>query len=246
MGFIVAGGPGFEPGLFGSEPKVLPLNYPPAGARPTGVVVSALCRCALKLSTGVAGARDGAPPAQGRPLLGVEKTHPGKISRRPAGRPISDMLAMIRRPSNATTLRESIDSAAESRRYSWLVLCSSVEFPAPRFRVRQEDERKSAGAPEGGGVTWWVQGPTDAVGGHAGNQDVASRRLTPRSTWARTTAGCLWRGRRGKAFASSTRFRASCAWVRACMPAAVCRTDAIDRTIEALHVCAGKMRPARC
>ena len=25
----VAGGPGFEPGLFGSEPNVLPLNYPP-------------------------------------------------------------------------------------------------------------------------------------------------------------------------------------------------------------------------
>ncbi len=25
----MAGGPGFEPGLFGSEPKVLPLNYPP-------------------------------------------------------------------------------------------------------------------------------------------------------------------------------------------------------------------------
>ena len=25
----MAGGPGFEPGLRGSEPRVLPLNYPP-------------------------------------------------------------------------------------------------------------------------------------------------------------------------------------------------------------------------
>lgn len=29
----MAGGPGFEPGLTGSEPVVLPLNYPPAGRR---------------------------------------------------------------------------------------------------------------------------------------------------------------------------------------------------------------------
>ncbi len=28
----LAGGPGFEPGLSGSEPLVLPLNYPPSGA----------------------------------------------------------------------------------------------------------------------------------------------------------------------------------------------------------------------
>ncbi len=27
----LAGGPGFEPGLSGSEPLVLPLNYPPVG-----------------------------------------------------------------------------------------------------------------------------------------------------------------------------------------------------------------------
>src|SRR5690606_10581766 len=27
----LAGGPGFEPGLLGSEPRVLPLNYPPSG-----------------------------------------------------------------------------------------------------------------------------------------------------------------------------------------------------------------------
>ena len=27
----MAGGPGFEPGLRGSEPRVLPLNYPPVG-----------------------------------------------------------------------------------------------------------------------------------------------------------------------------------------------------------------------
>ena len=26
---VMAGGPGFEPGLSGSEPLVLPLNYPP-------------------------------------------------------------------------------------------------------------------------------------------------------------------------------------------------------------------------
>ena len=31
-GGVVAGGPGFEPRLTGSEPVVLPLNYPPAGA----------------------------------------------------------------------------------------------------------------------------------------------------------------------------------------------------------------------
>ncbi len=30
----LVGRPGFEPGPFGSEPKVLPLNYPPPGARP--------------------------------------------------------------------------------------------------------------------------------------------------------------------------------------------------------------------
>src|SRR5690348_3961117 len=29
----LAGGPGFEPRLTGSEPVVLPLNYPPAGSR---------------------------------------------------------------------------------------------------------------------------------------------------------------------------------------------------------------------
>jgi hypothetical protein len=27
----LAGGPGFEPGLLGPEPRVLPLNYPPNG-----------------------------------------------------------------------------------------------------------------------------------------------------------------------------------------------------------------------
>lgn len=32
----MAGGPGFEPGLLGPEPRVLPLNYPPAGSD---------CRC---------------------------------------------------------------------------------------------------------------------------------------------------------------------------------------------------------
>lgn len=30
---VLAGGPGFEPGLTGSEPVVLPLNYPPARRR---------------------------------------------------------------------------------------------------------------------------------------------------------------------------------------------------------------------
>src|SRR3546814_15507206 len=29
----LAGGPGFEPGLHGPEPRVLPLNYPPAARR---------------------------------------------------------------------------------------------------------------------------------------------------------------------------------------------------------------------
>jgi hypothetical protein len=28
----LAGGPGFEPGLLGPEPRVLPLNYPPRTA----------------------------------------------------------------------------------------------------------------------------------------------------------------------------------------------------------------------
>lgn len=31
--FIMAGGPGFEPGLTGPEPVVLPLNDPPAKAK---------------------------------------------------------------------------------------------------------------------------------------------------------------------------------------------------------------------
>ena len=30
---VLAGGPGFEPRLTGSEPVVLPLNYPPSGCR---------------------------------------------------------------------------------------------------------------------------------------------------------------------------------------------------------------------
>ena len=30
LSITVAGGPGFEPGLSGPEPEVLPLNYPPA------------------------------------------------------------------------------------------------------------------------------------------------------------------------------------------------------------------------
>jgi hypothetical protein len=30
---VLAGGPGFEPGLHGSEPRVLPLNYPPTHKR---------------------------------------------------------------------------------------------------------------------------------------------------------------------------------------------------------------------
>ena len=29
----LAGGPGFEPGLLGPEPRVLPLNYPPRHGR---------------------------------------------------------------------------------------------------------------------------------------------------------------------------------------------------------------------
>src|SRR5262245_24063055 len=33
MGGWLAGGPGFEPRLTGSEPVVLPLNYPPKGRR---------------------------------------------------------------------------------------------------------------------------------------------------------------------------------------------------------------------
>jgi hypothetical protein len=32
-GSALAGGPGFEPGLLGPEPRVLPLNYPPKTAR---------------------------------------------------------------------------------------------------------------------------------------------------------------------------------------------------------------------
>ena len=34
----MAGGPGFEPGLTGSEPVVLPLNYPPSGMPAFSVV----------------------------------------------------------------------------------------------------------------------------------------------------------------------------------------------------------------
>ncbi len=34
----LAGGPGFEPGLLGPEPRVLPLNYPPAGRAERAVI----------------------------------------------------------------------------------------------------------------------------------------------------------------------------------------------------------------
>ncbi len=37
---MLAGGPGFEPGLSGSEPLVLPLNYPPLTVAPTPIYVA--------------------------------------------------------------------------------------------------------------------------------------------------------------------------------------------------------------
>jgi hypothetical protein len=44
----LAGGPGFEPGLLGSEPRVLPLNYPPSRAHVARAALSGLWRRAAQ------------------------------------------------------------------------------------------------------------------------------------------------------------------------------------------------------
>ena len=63
-----------------------------------------------------------------------------------------------------------------------------------------------------------------------------------RSISAPTIAACWSRARPTTAFASSTRFRASSGWARACPRSGRISEAAIDRAVEALAVCRDKMK----
>ena len=75
---VLAGGPGFEPGLSGSEPLVLPLNYPPTACLARGPAGRSLTPIVLgKQQSESAGDR---PSAQGRGQFGkVGDDHIGLV-----------------------------------------------------------------------------------------------------------------------------------------------------------------------
>ena len=86
----MAGGPGFEPGLLGPEPSVLPLNYPPAAGRGPSANACTIFRLAVGRSI-LQPARPGRP---GLPSPGPGRSWPRRGACRTLGPPPSRLVEM--------------------------------------------------------------------------------------------------------------------------------------------------------